>query len=269
MMLPIRIGRRFGSDFQTFQLRLRMLELRLARWAEALQFYDDPRFNGTVTATGEFKTTKDALYQILKLLQKSDNLAKKYQASNTEQDENRPAGDTTQSDRNLFSLDKKIKEIIMHRCKKTKVGGVKIAQWVIYNRDHSMQLIEDITSLIDLLHQLFPMPEKELALAVEEVKQLSTAVADQQSAIQCLQLSVQGIDENFQKAINSLETQGHHYGDQLVEENAHVQNGHTFIRGSSGSVPVGRSLNIAYQRVAGSSRVRNGDVYVEKDDFWS
>ncbi|XDG01441.1 hypothetical protein ABKA04_001056 [Annulohypoxylon sp. FPYF3050] len=267
----ILIGRRFGSDFQTFQLRLRLLELRLARWGEALQVYDDPRFNDPTPATGEFKAAKDTLFQILELLQKSDKLAKKYQTS-SEKDQDCSTGDVAQTERNLFSLDKKIQEIIMCRRRQNKLSGVKIAQWVVYNREHAMCLVEDITSLIDLLHQLFPMPKKELALAVEEVKQLSIAIADQQSTIRYLQLSVQDIDESLKKAINSLETQGHRYGDQFVEENARVQNGHTFAQAwgrSPGSMPVGPSMNFAYQRAAGSSRVRNGDVYVEKDDFWS
>ncbi|KAI1451362.1 hypothetical protein F4805DRAFT_104644 [Annulohypoxylon moriforme] len=266
----IQIGRHFGSDFQTFQLRLRMLELRLARWGEALGVYDDPRFNDPSVATDEIRIAKDALFQILDLLQKSDRLSKKFQPS-SEQDEDLRTGDAVQVERNLFSLDKKIQDIIARR-KHNKVGRAKIARWAIYSREHAMQLIEDITSLIDLLQQLFPMPEKEMSLAVEEVKQLSSAIADQQSTLRYLQLSVQGIDENFKKAVDSLETHGHRYEDQSAEENARVQNGHTFTQAwgrSPGSVPVGPSMTFAYQKAAGSSRVRNGDVYVEKDDFWS
>ncbi|KAI2464704.1 hypothetical protein F4781DRAFT_59167 [Annulohypoxylon bovei var. microspora] len=266
----IRIGRHFGSDFQTFQLRIRMLELRLARWGEALRVYDDPQFNDPSAATDEIRAAKDTLFQILELLQSSDKLAKKFQPSR-ERDEDHPTGDAAQLERNLLSLDKKIQDIIARR-KQSKVSRVKIARWVLYSREHAMQFIGDVTSLIDLLQQLFPMPEKELALAVEEVKQLSSAIADQQSTIRYLQLSVQGIDDNFKKAIDSLGTQGHRYEDQSVEENARVQNGHTFTQAwgrSSGSVPVGPSMTFAYQRAAGSSRIRNGDVYVEKDDFWS
>ncbi|KAI0883533.1 uncharacterized protein GGS22DRAFT_167265 [Annulohypoxylon maeteangense] len=267
----IQIGRRFGSDFQTFQLRLRMLELRLARWGEALRVHDDPQFNDSAAATDEIRAAKEALFQILELLQKSDKLSKKFRPSG-ERDDDPSSGETTELDRNILSLDRNIQDIIARRKQKNKVSGVKIARWVLYSRDHALQLIEDITSLIDLLQQLFPMPEKELALAVEEVKQLSSAIVDQQSTIRYLQLSVQGIDESFKKAIGSLETQGHRYGDQYMEENARVQNGHTFTQGwgrSSGPVPVGPSMTFAYQRAAGFSRIRNGDVYVEKDDFWS
>ncbi|KAI0117659.1 hypothetical protein F4776DRAFT_276784 [Hypoxylon sp. NC0597] len=266
----IQIGRHFGSDFQTFKLRLRMLELRLARWGEALRVYEDPRFSDPSVNTDETRAARDALFQILELLQKSNRLSQKFQTLR-EQDEGHPTGDTVQLERNLLPLDKRVEDIIVQR-KRNHVSRVKVARWVLYSREHAMQLIGDITSLIDLLQQLFPMREKEQALAREEVKQLSEAIGDQQSGIRHLQLLVQGIDDDFKKAIDSLATQGHRYGDQSVEDDARIQNGHTFTQAWGGiprSLPIGPSMTFAYQKARGSSRIRNGDVYVDKDDFWS
>ncbi|KAI1384545.1 uncharacterized protein F4822DRAFT_366505 [Hypoxylon trugodes] len=118
------------------------------------------------------------------------------------------------------------------------------------------------------------MPGKELTLAKEEVKQLSSTISGQGSTIRCLQQLVQGIDSDFKKAIDSVAIQGHRYGDQFTEKGARIQNGDTFTRAlegaiDAGSLPVGPSMTFAYQRAGGSSRIRNGDVYVDKDDFWS
>ncbi|KAI1401251.1 hypothetical protein F4819DRAFT_458848 [Hypoxylon fuscum] len=266
----IQIGRHLGSDFQTFQLRLRMLELRLTRWGEAVRVYEDAQFSNPSATTDEIRVAKNTLFQILDLLQRSDKLSQKFQPP-FDQNEERCATDTVHLGRNFFALDKKIRDIIERR-KHNKAGRVKIAHWVLYSKEHATQLISEITSLIDLLHQLFPMPEKELALARDEARQLISAIVDQQSTIQYLQQLVQGIDSDFRKALDSHATHGHRYGDQSVADNARIQNGHTVTRaweGITGSLPVGPGMTFAYQRAEGSSRVRNGDVYVDKDDFWS
>ncbi|KAI0851719.1 hypothetical protein F5Y00DRAFT_229079 [Daldinia vernicosa] len=148
---------------------------------------------------------------------------------------------------------------------------MKTTRWVLYSREHAMQLISDITSLIDLPQHIYPMPDKEQELAREEVRQLTLAVTDQESTIRHLQQLVQGIDNDMKKAIESVKTQGHQYENVSVEENARVQNGHTFTRAWEGtsSLPVGPSMTFTHMRASGFSRVRNGDVYLEKDDFWS
>ncbi|KAI0377887.1 hypothetical protein F5Y04DRAFT_171205 [Hypomontagnella monticulosa] len=266
----IQIGRHFGSDFETFQLRLRMLELRLARWGEATRVYEDPQLNSPFATADESRAAKDTLFRILELIQKSHSLSQKFQPPRGQKGDC-PTGSTGQLKGDIVSLDGRIRDIITQR-KHGKVGGVKIARWVLYSREHAMQLIADITSLIDLLQQLFPMPEKELALAREEVRQLSSAVADQQSTMRNLQQAVEGIDGDFKKAIESLAARGHRYEDQLAEDDARIHNGNTFTKAweeASAPLPTGPAMTFGYIRAGGSSRVRNGDVYVDRDDFWS
>ncbi|KAI2616671.1 hypothetical protein GGS26DRAFT_443121 [Hypomontagnella submonticulosa] len=116
------------------------------------------------------------------------------------------------------------------------------------------------------------MPEEVRALAREEMRQLSSAISDQQSTIQNLQRLVEDIDGNFKEAIDSLATHGHQFGDQLAEDNARIHNGNTFTKAweeASTSIPVGPAMTFSYIRASGSRKVRNGDVYVDKDDFWS
>lgn len=163
-----------------------------------------------------------------------------------------------------------MREIVARR-RRNRANPINITRWVLYSREHAMQLISDITSLIDLLQQIYPMPDKEQELAREEVRQLTSAIADQGSTMRHLQQLVQGIDDDMKKAIESVQRQGHQYGDVSTEENARIQNGHTFTRAWEGtsSLPVGPSMTFTHMRASGFSRARNGDVYVEKDDFWS
>lgn len=126
---------------------------------------------------------------------------------------------------------------IFARRRRNRANPINITRWVLYSREHAMQLISDITSLIDLLQQIYPM-------AREEVRQLTSAIADQGSTMRHLQQLVQGIDDDMKKAIESVQRQGHQYGDVSMEENARIQNGHTFTRAWEGtsSLPVGPSM---------------------------
>jgi hypothetical protein len=47
----VKLGRRFGRDFQTSQLSLTCARLRLSRWGVAVRVYDDPQL-GCRTAGG-------------------------------------------------------------------------------------------------------------------------------------------------------------------------------------------------------------------------
>ncbi|KAI0122556.1 hypothetical protein F4814DRAFT_458183 [Daldinia grandis] len=184
-------GRHLGSDFQNFQLRLKMLELQLSRWGEASGINEDPRLNSSSTTNDRTKTAKDVLMLVLELLEESIKL-----------------------------------------------------------REHAMQLISNITSLIDLLQQVYPMPVKGQGVGTGQRR---------------------SIDNDTKKAIESVETQGHQYTDVSMEENARIQNGHTLTQAWAGasSLPVGPSMNFTRLRASGSSKGRSGDVYVEKDEFWS
>ncbi|KAI1654298.1 hypothetical protein F4813DRAFT_211963 [Daldinia decipiens] len=246
----------------------RMLELRLSRWGEALGVDEDPQLSNPLATNDQIRTAKDALIRILELLEESNKLSQKFRPSCDQ------AGDRSERDegkeKNEHSLSRKIREVVARR-RRHGANPMKTMRWVLYSREHAMQLISDITSLIDLLQHIYPMPDKEQELAREEVRQLTSGITDQGSTIRHLQQLVQGIDNDMKKAIESVERQGHQYGDVSMEENARIQNGHTFTRAWEGasSLPVGPSMTFTCIKASGSSRARNGDVYVEKDDFWS
>ncbi|OBT93596.1 hypothetical protein VE01_08371 [Pseudogymnoascus verrucosus] len=57
----VQFGRHFGRDFQTSQLTLNCLRLRLTQWGESVNIYDDPKLGRQDAAATDFELAKDAL----------------------------------------------------------------------------------------------------------------------------------------------------------------------------------------------------------------
>ncbi|KAI8624791.1 hypothetical protein F5Y19DRAFT_490662 [Xylariaceae sp. FL1651] len=266
----IQIARRSDSDFQTCRLRLDWLRLRLLRWGEAVRVHEDPRFGNPTSTAEEVRTAKQTIFRILALFEDSSRLSKSFRYG-TGQADGVSEIDNTALPRNLLTLHDNIQKLVTQR-QRTAANPLKIAHWVIHRRDHLLQLIQDIASLTNSLEQAFPAPREQEALMRRELQQISSTFADQQSTVRYLQMTVQDIDHTFQKVAGSERMSGHRFGDQFAFDNARVQNGHTFHRSWTavpGILPVGPIMTFGTQRAGGSSRIRNGDVYVEKDDFWT
>jgi hypothetical protein len=63
----IQLGRNFGTDYQTCQLRLDIARLRLSRWGTAVDIGNSPDFAVVDPSTDEARTAKRTLEQLLKL----------------------------------------------------------------------------------------------------------------------------------------------------------------------------------------------------------
>jgi hypothetical protein len=61
----VQLGRHFGRDFQTDLLTLTSARLRLTRWGQAVNIYEDPKLGKPDATSAEVQTAKDALHQIL------------------------------------------------------------------------------------------------------------------------------------------------------------------------------------------------------------
>ncbi|KAI1076587.1 hypothetical protein F5B20DRAFT_321248 [Whalleya microplaca] len=268
----IQIARRSGSDFQTSQLRLTWLRLRLSRWGEAIQVHDDPRFKGPIETTPEVKAAKDTIFQILRLLEKSEKSSKSLEGRGGQPEDLSPF-QNRDLPQNLLSLDNEMQALVSQR-QKNRMNRAKIVSWVVYKKEDLSQLIENMASLIDELYRNFPTPQRDETIAIEELETLKSAAMDQEAAMQNLQKVVEGIDGTINKTIESMTPAGHGYGDQSYKDNARIHNGDTISKvwadiDMPGGLPAGPGMRIGTQRAEGNARVRNGNAYVDSDNFWS
>ena len=127
----VKFGRHFGRDFQTDQLSLDCARLRLTRWGQAVNIYNDPRLGNPDSTATEVQTAKDTLLQILALFADSEGISKKYKLS-------AKAGEDlslcSASDMNpaLLALENTMKQLAIKRQKGAPV--LKLTSWALYHR---------------------------------------------------------------------------------------------------------------------------------------
>ena len=189
-------------------LALNCARLRLTRWGQAVNIYDDPKLGRPDATPAEIQAAKDTLHHILRLFADTEKISKKYKL-------NANAGDdlstlsTDDMDPAVMALSNKMKELAIRRQKGSSV--LKTASWALYHRSELKELIENITSLIDNIEDLFPAPQSQLAL----VKQETAEIQDKQ-ALGLVESAAQGVDSLLQAAAKEALT-GHQYLNVVIK----------------------------------------------------
>ncbi|KAI3331475.1 hypothetical protein HD806DRAFT_161020 [Xylariaceae sp. AK1471] len=264
----VQIARRSEADFETCQLRLTWLKLRLSRWGEAVRIHEDPRFNTAGPTSKEVRLAKNTIFLILDKLTTYRELSKGLQRS-SDPNEDTSVFENRDLPADFLALDSGIQSIIAQR-QKNKLSRTRVLSWVLYSREHVLDLIRDISTFIDELERHFPSPQQEEALVRSELEKLAEVTTHQQCAFEKMQERVQDIDKTLSKVREPVAT-SHRIHHQTITDNARVQFGHTITKAwahSPGPLPIAAGMIVDVQSVGGSSRVREGDVYAEKDEFW-
>jgi hypothetical protein len=141
-------------------ITLNCARLRLTRWGQAVNIYEDPKLGKPDATSAEVQTAQDALYQILLLFANTEKISKKYRL-NAKAGEDLSIPLTDDIDPAIMALNNKMRELAIRR--QTRNSVLKTASWALYHRSEFKELIESITSLIDNIETLFPAPQSQLA----------------------------------------------------------------------------------------------------------
>jgi hypothetical protein len=251
----VQFGRHFGRDFQTNLLTLNCARLRLTRWGQAVNVYEDPKLSRPDTKPTEIQTVNDTLLQILVLFANTEKISKKYKLSAKAEEDLSVLG-PDDADPAVMAINNKMKELAIRRRKGTSV--LKIASWALYHRSELRELIADITSLINNIETLFPLPQSQITL----VKQETAAIHDR-NALGMVESAAQNVDNLLQAAAKEALT-GHQYLNMVIKGKA--QTGDAFSSDWKGEA-------------SGASHIYNGVVVEEEGkalvgnkyggkDFW-
>jgi len=251
----IQFGRHFGRDFQTNLLTMSCARLRLTRWGQSVNIYNDPRLGKPDATAPEIQLAKDTLLQIVGLFAQTDEISKKYKLT-AKVGEDLSAFSATDMDPALIALDNKMKELAMKRQKGSRF--LKLTSWAIHYRAEFRHLIDDITSLIDNIEKLFPAPEAQITL----VRQEAAEVGDKQS-LELIENTAKGVDSLLQNAARELRT-GHQYLNIVVRGQA--QTGDAYSSDWAGGA-VGASHKYDSVEVEKGGKAVIGNKYGGKD-FW-
>jgi ElaB/YqjD/DUF883 family membrane-anchored ribosome-binding protein len=251
----IQLGRHFGRDYQTDILSLNCARLRLTRWGQAVNIFEDAKLGRPDATSAEIQTVKDVLFQILVLFADTGKISKRYKL-NAQSGDDISTLSTNDIDPAILSLSNKMKALAIKRQKGTSI--LKTASWALYHRSELKELISDITSLIDNLENLFPASQTQLALVKQE-----TAEIHSQQALELVETAAQGVDDVLRAAAREVLT-GHQYLNVTIKGKA--QTGDVFSSDWKGGA-VGARHTYDGVEVDRDGKALIGNKY-GGNDFW-
>ncbi|USP82176.1 hypothetical protein yc1106_09450 [Curvularia clavata] len=248
-------GRHFGRDYQTELISLDCARLRLTRWGEAVNVYEDPKLGRPDASPSEVHTVQNALHQILVLFADTEKISKKYQLE-------AKAGDDLavlapdDLEPAILGLRNKMKELVLRRQKGANV--LKTSSWALYYRSQLKDLVSGITILVDSIEKIFPAPERKLTLVKQE-----TAAIHEKQALQLVESAAYGVDNLLVAAAKEALT-GHQYLNVTIKGKA--QAGDSFSSDWRGTA---QGASHAYDGVLvdETAKALIGNKYGGKD-FW-
>jgi hypothetical protein len=166
----IQLGRNFGTDYQTCQLRLDIARLRLSRWGCAVNINNEARFADVNPSSDEVLMAKNTLEQLLNLFSAAHKQSSNFKLTAMEDDLALfdPSTNTNQA---IIALRNTMHELARRRQKRTSLS--KKISWALYKQKYFTRLIDDIQELLDGLENIFPQREaykRLVEVEVEEVK---------------------------------------------------------------------------------------------------
>ncbi|KAH9203606.1 hypothetical protein DL95DRAFT_418908 [Leptodontidium sp. 2 PMI_412] len=199
----IGIASAFTACIDCFELTLNCARLRLTRWGESVNIYNDPKLGRQDATATEIQLAKDASLQILVLFADTENVSKKYKL-NAKAGEDLSAYSTGDIDPKMVVLDNKMKGLAIQHTASKEGSALK-------------DLLEQIVSLLDDIEKLFPAPQVRATPAQRE----AVAIGDKQ-ALKLLEDAATGVDSLLQKTVKEV-IAGHQYSNIGIKGQASLQ----------------------------------------------
>ena len=251
----VQFGRHFGRDYQTNLLALSCSRIRLTRWGQAVDIFNDPQMGRPDATAPEIRTVKDTLFQILMLFADSAKISRQYKLNaKTGEDLSVLSSDTIDSE--FVAVNNKIRELAIKRQKKSNI--LKTTQWTLYHRSEFKRLIESLSSLIDNIEKIFPVPQAQITL----VRQEAAEFHDRQ-AIELVESAAEGVDSTLHNAAKEV-LSGHQYLKVFIK--GKTQTGDIFSSDWHGKTG-GASHTYNSVEVDNDGKALIGNKYGGKD-FW-
>ncbi|KAI9932531.1 hypothetical protein ASPWEDRAFT_33430 [Aspergillus wentii DTO 134E9] len=213
----IQLAREFQDDFDTHQLKLDIIQLRLSRWGElagistvdnAQKNANESQHQATLTAV---KTILGEIQDCLvKARREAEKLRKKLDLHGAE----------ALDPESCLPIDlKKIRTRFMESLRKRKVQAVKVGEsikWVFYKKEHFDKFVANISELLDGLEKTIPEEDREKLrqLSDEECKGISKSNMEELKDIVegCDPWLESSVDEKLASGAGTVINQSHNTG---------------------------------------------------------
>jgi len=182
----IQLGRHFGRDYETCQLRLDVAMVRLGRWGEAVKINDDPRFDSNAPIEKSVRVAQSIFEGIKLLFETAWRTSKRYELVADQQDlvvfedkDMKPVG---------RGLHNRMRKVASQRQKRTSLSK-KIA-WALYDKKNLEETIQKITELVDELEAVFPAE----AVACRKLVEVEIEEVEDEASLTVLKDAAVGVD---------------------------------------------------------------------------
>jgi hypothetical protein len=175
----VQLGRNFGNNFQTSQLKLDSARLRLSRWGKSLGLVEDIRdvasLQGHFGSEANVKHAEALLGQIVELFADFEHVSNRYKSRAVSQDGSLAVYDPQLDlEPAMVKLHNQMRQLAIGR--QSRSGVRQKVKWALYEGKVFEHLIEDIMELVDSLVELFPavhqiqreLCEKEVSIINED-----------------------------------------------------------------------------------------------------
>jgi len=248
----VQLGRQFGKNYQRSLLKLDIVELRLSRWADAVN-ESQQHYNVAIGSANEAQKVQEILGEIIELFANAEKVSAKYKMK-------AKPGDLVAYNVNadlepdLRSMHNKMRELAIKRQKRNSFA--QKAAWALYEEKHFHRLIEDVTALVDGLVELFPATRGRLQqLSLEEAQEM-----EEEPSLGVLEEAAEDIDPLLQTSVQQVLTgrKGHIFIRNLATDDARVRYGDENV---AGATLAGSRHTYDSNTASGKSRVHYGNKF--------
>ena len=173
----VQVGRSFGQGYQTGLLKLDGARLQLSRWGQSIglssKLEDIQSLPQAYGSIDNIHKAEQMLGQILDLFADAEGISAKFKTRGGRAEQELLVHDTqTDLEPATLSLHNKMRDLSIKRQNQTRLR--QKAKWALYEEKHFKRLIEDITSLVNDLIELFPAAqESQKKLCTAEVAEMN------------------------------------------------------------------------------------------------
>jgi len=248
----VQLGRQFGTNYQRSLLKLDIVKLRLSRWAGAVN-ESQQHYNVAIGSANEAQKVQEILGEIIELFANAEKVSAKYKMK-------AKPGDLVAYNVNadlepdVRSMHNKMRELAIKRQKRSSFA--QKAAWALYEEKHFNRLIEDVTTLVDGLVELFPATQGRLQqLSLEEAQEMK-----EEPSLGVLEEAAEDIDPLLQTSVKQVLTgrEGHVFIRNLATGDARVRYGDENVAGATWT---GSGHTYDSNTASGKSRVHYGNKF--------
>lgn len=173
----IQLGRQFGQDYGKCLLKLDTAKLRMSRWGVAMGLGPEPHVTPQISVSDEeMRLAQGLLEQILESFEDAERISERFKKRTSMQNPNSNEllvyNATSDMDSGYQRLHLTMRELAHKRQRGTSIR--KKTAWALYEKKRFEGMIEDVTSFISRLVDLFPATQdNQRALCATEVSAIS------------------------------------------------------------------------------------------------